>query len=334
MYSSNIHFENMIQLSLHGVYLNKYTSLEELTKTVLSIQDIHTICVLCNKTNKEVLHGDFIWVYESYFNRVTRDDIFYFTNKYKLINSDSFYISDTLDNKNLNTDICIKNNLDDVNDDRSILVININGAICDIFTIKNDLLNYYSISRVNLNKCLLNPLKYRVGNNTFIYKSDYIKLKSSICYSKLKYLTPLKLLSKYNSPIVKLTKQGVFVCEYNCADDIIATHDITRNKLYKAIRSLSYSSNFYWIDASNYYRNIQRFPSYYKKINPNFTSLIQCDLDGKFLNEFNSLDDLCNSLNLDSKYVINCLKKKAIIQNSFRIYRYEDFYYEIHSKKL
>lgn len=143
----------------------------------------------------------------------------------------------------------------------------------------------------------------------WLYKKNYDP--------NVKY-TPQNILLK---AVVQLTKDGVFVAEYESVAEASRVTDIWAQSISNCCNGdMTSTGGYMWVYKSKYNPSIE-----YKWINHVITAVIQLTLDGEFIAQYNSLKEASAATGVHSTGVGHCCRGKHKTAGGFRWMYLEDY---------
>lgn len=309
----------VLKLDTAGKVLERFVSIRQASMSV----GVSSTCIskVCNGESYRHFSAGYGWVFESDYLKNTSIDSNYYIKKYEMI----YYHKNpllNLSNSDLNHLILDEGTLFE---DETILLFDIKGNIVSTFERISGLAKYVNIKASKIYTYLNNPLKYRINSYVALYYRDYDIFKSQITENNL---SVLPIFNSNNSiadyGVVQLTKQGMFVNEFECINEACAKTGIEKSKLVKYIKKQTCSRNFRWVEKNDYYRNINIYQNYYTHPLSNFSTIYQISKNGTVLNKFESIDDIIQTLEIQRKDILTCLRNPSTYKNDYRLVRLED----------
>lgn len=230
-----------------------------------------------------------------------------------------------------------------------IEVIRINCFKSDLEYIKKNILSsklitIFDLSKINWLKCheyaCCNLMKnvcelWNEKNKKIIKIAEIFKLNRSTIIKYLKQGEKLKwceydpksqqsksgkLNSQYNNvPVVQLTLNGDFIKEWNSITDASLNLNIKNISNCCNKRDCYQAGGFMWMykkDYDNNKNNIKSYKDYDKKYNTK--KIIQLNIDGVFIREWNSAHEVQRELNISQSNISACCLNKRKFTGGFR----------------
>jgi len=135
---------------------------------------------------------------------------------------------------------------------------------------------------------------------------------------------------KNHKPILQIDLNNNIINEWYGANEISKKENIDRNLLLESIKNKKIFNNFIWMYTEDYNLNIN-FDAYFindihKKITKLSNSIIQLDLQGNYIKEWNSVKEINDCLNIHKSNIYRCCNFKRKQAKGY-IWMYSDYYY-------
>lgn len=124
---------------------------------------------------------------------------------------------------------------------------------------------------------------------------------------------------KHMTPIVQYTLDGIFVSEYKSQTEAERKTNIIQSGINLCLKGkCKQFKNFHWFYKNGVPKNIVK----YRKYSTNVKPIIQYNLDGNLINEFESISDATRKLNISSGHIVTTIKKSKQCRGF--IFKYKD----------
>jgi len=176
----------------------------------------------------------------------------------------------------------------------------------------------------NITRCCNNKGKY-AGEYKWVFKDDYKETNN--------YSDKIVIINN-KKRIVQLTLNNIFIKEFESISEAEKQTSILRINISKCcLGKRNKTGGFKWMYLEEYKSNINNLNNYFNDIkyrnNNGVKSIIQLNLNGEYIKEWNSIKEAENKLSI--KNISNCCRGINKTSGSFRWMYKEDYYNNINN---